>query len=236
MTGTDTAVLQCVLDSDSELQYLLREEARIHQLLEEGDGSGAPAPAAGGDGSVSAASSATAKSVPGEDLSKKLTEITNRLSMMDATTAESRASEILSGLQFSTEMMAMPTKALSGGWRMRWVHLVVLFADAPSCPLIVLCVGVGVAAVRCSVALACALFVQPDLLLLDEPTNHLDFPAVVWLEDYIEENLNGILVVVSHDRAFLDSICTDIVHLSKCVPPLAATRACSPLHSGSARS
>jgi len=65
------------------------------------------------------------------------------------------------------------------------------------------------------VALACALYVQPDLLLLDEPTNHLDFPAVVWLEDYIQENLAGILVVVSHDRAFLDAVCTDIIHLNK---------------------
>ena len=36
------------------------------------------------------------------------------------------------------------------------------------------------------VALACALFVSPDLLLLDEPTNHLDFPAVLWLQSYLQ--------------------------------------------------
>jgi hypothetical protein len=57
-----------------------------------------------------------------EELSSRYSEVTDRLIALDASTAESRASSILSGLQFSVEMQAMPTKALSGGWRMRCVR------------------------------------------------------------------------------------------------------------------
>ncbi|GAB5362450.1 hypothetical protein AAMO2058_000798000 [Amorphochlora amoebiformis] len=75
----------------------------------------------------------------------------------------------------------VPTKSLSGGWRMR-------------------------------VSLACALFVGPDILLLDEPTNHLDFPAVLWLQNYLLD-YKKTLLVVSHDRHFLNVVTTDIIHL-----------------------
>ncbi|PAV90629.1 hypothetical protein WR25_12199 [Diploscapter pachys] len=65
---------------------------------------------------------------------------------------------------------------------------------------------------RMRVALARALFIQPDLLLLDEPTNHLDMRAVYWLESYLQ-TWEGTILTVSHDRKFLNTICTDIVHL-----------------------
>ncbi len=56
-----------------------------------------------------------------EELSARYSVVSDRLLAIDASTAESRASSILSGLQFTTEMQGMPTKALSGGWRMRCV-------------------------------------------------------------------------------------------------------------------
>ncbi|XP_065061208.1 ATP-binding cassette sub-family F member 3-like [Rhopilema esculentum] len=63
---------------------------------------------------------------------------------------------------------------------------------------------------RMRLALARALFSKPDLLLLDEPTNMLDVKAILWLENYLQ-NWPTTLLVVSHDRMFLDSVATDIV-------------------------
>lgn len=65
---------------------------------------------------------------------------------------------------------------------------------------------------RMRLALARALFCVPDILLLDEPTNMLDIQAVVWLEQYLLKWKNTLLVV-SHDRGFLNVITTDIAHL-----------------------
>ncbi|XP_078696551.1 ATP-binding cassette sub-family F member 3-like [Branchiostoma floridae x Branchiostoma belcheri] len=64
---------------------------------------------------------------------------------------------------------------------------------------------------RMRLALARALFMKPDLLLLDEPTNMLDIKAILWLENYLQTWSKTILVV-SHDRLFLDSVATDIIH------------------------
>ncbi|KAJ1943321.1 ATP-binding cassette, regulator of translational elongation, partial [Linderina macrospora] len=64
---------------------------------------------------------------------------------------------------------------------------------------------------RMRLSLARALFCKPDLLLLDEPTNMLDIPAVVWLERYLR-TWSSTLLVVSHDREFLDEVATDIIH------------------------
>ena len=65
---------------------------------------------------------------------------------------------------------------------------------------------------RMRTALAALLLADPTILLLDEPTNHLDLPAMEWLEDYLEE-FHGGLVVVSHDRVFLDRAATEVREL-----------------------
>jgi ATP-binding cassette subfamily F protein uup len=64
------------------------------------------------------------------------------------------------------------------------------------------------------VALAQALVAAPDLLLLDEPTNHLDINAIEWLQDLLRD-WRGALVLVSHDRAFIDAVATRIVELDR---------------------
>lgn len=66
---------------------------------------------------------------------------------------------------------------------------------------------------RMRLALARALFCKPDLLMLDEPSNMLDLNAIAWLENYLVEQWTGTLLVVSHDRAFLDEVATDIIHM-----------------------
>src|SRR6056300_1103121 len=65
---------------------------------------------------------------------------------------------------------------------------------------------------RMRLNLARALMCRSDILLLDEPTNHLDLPAILWLERWLKR-YEGILMVVSHDRDFLDEICTRIAHI-----------------------
>ncbi|MDE0880501.1 MAG: ATP-binding cassette domain-containing protein, partial [Sphingomonas bacterium] len=62
------------------------------------------------------------------------------------------------------------------------------------------------------VALAALLFSQPDLLLLDEPSNHLDLEAVMWLEDFLK-GYKATIVVVSHERDFLNNVVDHILHL-----------------------
>ncbi|MBP0965525.1 MAG: ATP-binding cassette domain-containing protein [Oscillospiraceae bacterium] len=63
-------------------------------------------------------------------------------------------------------------------------------------------------------ALAKLLLENPKLLILDEPTNHLDFQTVMWLEDYLSE-YKGALFIVSHDRYFLDKLCTSICEIER---------------------
>ena len=65
---------------------------------------------------------------------------------------------------------------------------------------------------KVKVLLAQALFGDPDLLMMDEPTNNLDIDAVNWLEDFLLD-FEGTVIVVSHDRHFLNTICTHIVDI-----------------------
>ena len=62
------------------------------------------------------------------------------------------------------------------------------------------------------VALAAVLIEQPDLMILDEPTNHLDIDMVEWLEDFLSR-MTGSLLMVTHDRYFLDNVCNEIIEI-----------------------
>ncbi len=65
---------------------------------------------------------------------------------------------------------------------------------------------------KVKVLLAQALFGNPDVLLLDEPTNHLDLEAIRWLDEFLI-NFNNTVIVVSHDRYFLNKVCTQIADI-----------------------
>jgi len=122
----------------------------------------------------------------GKDEQERLTACLAHLQSIDADSAAERADQLLINLGFSPELRARKLTALSGGWRVR-------------------------------VALAAALFAKPDVLLLDEPTNHLSVQAVMWLSHELATAptwQTRIVVVVSHDRVFVDEACTDMLHIS----------------------
>ena len=149
VAGDDTSALESVLESDYERSALLSREAELQAAIEK-------------DGGKSG------------ELGEELARIYEAMQLAEVEKAPARASTILSGLGFSVERQSWPTKAFSGGWRMR-------------------------------LALARALFSKPDLLLLDEPTNMLDIKAILWLEKYLQ-SWPTTLLVVSHDRNFLDTV------------------------------
>lgn len=155
VVGDDTPAVDSVLECDFERTRLLNREKEILAELNNG--------------------------TQDAKLSAELSEVYIQLQNIEADKAVSKASVILKGLGFTTEMQSRPTKSFSGGWRMR-------------------------------LALARALFSRPDLLLLDEPTNMLDIKAIIWLENYLQ-TWPTTLLVVSHDRNFLDVVPTDIIHL-----------------------
>ncbi|KAK5090546.1 [NU+] prion formation protein 1 [Lithohypha guttulata] len=65
---------------------------------------------------------------------------------------------------------------------------------------------------KMKLALARAMLMRADVFLLDEPTNHLDVANIAWLENYLKTHLEITSLIVSHDSAFLDDVCTDIYH------------------------
>jgi ATP-binding cassette subfamily F protein 3 len=115
---------------------------------------------------------------------QRIGDISAELLAIDAENSEKRALTILKGLLFTEAMIHGPTINLSGGWRMR-------------------------------LALAQALFTPySDLILLDECTNHLDLQGMAWLEKFLTMEQIGnplTLICVSHDRSFLDNVCTDVI-------------------------
>ncbi|MCA9522544.1 MAG: ABC-F family ATP-binding cassette domain-containing protein, partial [Myxococcales bacterium] len=97
----------------------------------------------------------------------------------DGYSLESRAAEILEGLNILAPVHHDPLSTLSGGFKLR-------------------------------VLLAQTLAAEPDILLLDEPTNHLDILSIRWLEKFLQQ-YRGCVAIVSHDRRFLDNVCTHII-------------------------
>lgn len=104
---------------------------------------------------------------------------------MKVVDVEKQARKILAGLGFKEEMLSRPFMTLSGGWRMRCMLAGILIQD-------------------------------PDIMILDEPTNFLDLLGVIWLENYLKQmrqSSGTTLVLVSHDRSFINAVCEEIIIL-----------------------
>jgi len=116
-----------------------------------------------------------------EDEGMKVAELEVEFAEMDGYTAESRAGELLLGLEIPLEQHTGLMSAVAPGWKLR-------------------------------VLLAQALFADPDIMLLDEPTNNLDINTIRWLEKILNER-NSTMVIISHDRHFLNSVCTHMADM-----------------------
>lgn len=116
-----------------------------------------------------------------EEEGMKVAELEVTFAELDGYTAESRAGELLLGLDIPLEQHNGPMSAVAPGWKLR-------------------------------VLLAQALFADPDIMLLDEPTNGLDINSIRWLENILNQR-NTTMIIISHDRHFLNSVCTHIADL-----------------------
>ena len=148
----DHTVLDTVIMGHAELWDVKRERDRLYSLPEMSEEDG-----------------------------MKVAELEVRFAEMDGYTAESRAGELLLGLEIPIEQHHGLMSAVAPGWKLR-------------------------------VLLAQALFADPDILLLDEPTNNLDINTIRWLENILN-NRNSTMVIISHDRHFLNSVCTHMADL-----------------------
>ncbi|KAJ5099974.1 hypothetical protein N7532_006975 [Penicillium argentinense] len=114
-----------------------------------------------------------------------LQAVQSQLEDMKLADTEKEARRILLGLGFKEDALEKKVSTLSGGWRMRCM-------------------------------LASVLIQNPDIMILDEPTNFLDLLGVVWLENYLQqfsESSQTTIILVSHDRDFVNSVCEEIVVL-----------------------
>ena len=119
-----------------------------------------------------------------EEDGMKVAELEIQFAELDGYSAESRAGELLLGLEIPLEQHNGPMSAVAPGWKLR-------------------------------VLLAQALFADPDIMLLDEPTNNLDINTIRWLEGVLNER-NSTMIIISHDRHFLNSVCTHMADLDYC--------------------
>jgi len=148
----DCTVMETVIMGHEELAHVAKERDRIYSLAEMSEEDG-----------------------------MAVADLEVRFAELDGYTAESRAGELLLGLEIPLEQHNGPMSALAPGWKLR-------------------------------VLLAQALFSDPDVLLLDEPTNHLDINTIRWLESVLVAR-NSTMIIISHDRHFLNSVCTHMADL-----------------------
>ncbi|KAL1963900.1 hypothetical protein VTN77DRAFT_7706 [Rasamsonia byssochlamydoides] len=114
-----------------------------------------------------------------------LEDLQSQYETMKVVDIEQQARRVLLGLGFKEDMLQKPFLTLSGGWRMR-------------------CMLAGI------------LIQNPDIMILDEPTNFLDLLGVIWLENYLKQlrqSSETTLVLVSHDRDFVNAVCEELVIL-----------------------
>ncbi|POM81753.1 ABC transporter [Phytophthora palmivora] len=116
---------------------------------------------------------------------EKMEQFQHELKILDEASMEARARRILASMGVDSVKQDAPLSSLSGGWQVR-------------------------------ILLARVLFMEPDFLLLDEPTNHLDMPSILWLKNYLLtlDDVLGTpvtLVVVSHDRFFLNAVTEETI-------------------------
>ena len=116
-----------------------------------------------------------------EEEGMQVAELEIQFAELDGYSAESRAGELLLGLDIPLEQHDGPMSEIAPGWKLR-------------------------------VLLAQALFADPDIMLLDEPTNNLDINTIRWLEGVLNER-NSTMIIISHDRHFLNSVCTHMADL-----------------------
>ncbi|MEG0163283.1 MAG: ATP-binding cassette domain-containing protein, partial [Mucinivorans sp.] len=100
-----------------------------------------------------------------------------------------------------------------GGWELD--NKLSRAMDALGCPPSDALIKVLSGGERRRVALCRLLLQEPDVLLLDEPTNHLDLDAILWLEDWLK-SYPGTLLLISHDRDFLDAVVDHVAHVEQC--------------------
>lgn len=116
-----------------------------------------------------------------EEDGMKVADLETQFAEMDGYTAESRAGELLLGLDIPVDQHYGPMSNVAPGWKLR-------------------------------VLLAQALFSDPEVLLLDEPTNNLDINTIRWLEEILVAR-NSTIIIISHDRHFLNTVCTHMADL-----------------------
>lgn len=183
VVGDDRSALQSVVAADVELQELRKKKIELEAMMDK---------LSLGDSTEPEPLFKDEETGVEHGLNEELTKTYEKLNDKGDATAEARAAKILHGLGFT-----VPKKDGSQGPDRFSMHNTTQSFSGGW---------------RMRISLARALFIEPTCLLLDEPTNHLDLRAVIWLEEYLMR-WKKTLVVVSHDRDFLSSVTTDIVHL-----------------------